>query len=70
MPSELLVTLFKNMIPISNFQHMVLVQNYPTAKESFQRMAENGRSISHRGPMMRTDDAVDHLPDSSILDIV
>ena len=45
MLSELLVTLFKNMIPINNFQHMVLVQNYPMAKESFQRMAQSGRSV-------------------------
>ena len=45
MPSELLETLFKNMTPTSNFQHMVLAQNYPTAKESFQRMAENGSLI-------------------------
>ena len=37
MLSELLVTLSKNMILISNFRHTVLAQNYQMAKESFQR---------------------------------
>jgi len=45
MPSELLVTLFKNMTPTSNFQHTVLAQNYQMAKESFQRIAQSGRSV-------------------------
>ena len=37
MLSELLAILFKNMIPINNFQLMVLEQNYQTGKESFQK---------------------------------
>ena len=37
MLSELLAILFKNMIPINNFQLMVLEQNYQMAKESFQK---------------------------------
>ena len=42
MPSELLAILFKNMIPISNFQLMVLEQNYQMAKESFQSRGHLG----------------------------
>ena len=52
MLSELLAILSKNMIPISNFRHTVLAQNYQMAKESFQRIACGIVLIYHRPKMV------------------